>query len=334
MSGFERIELAQDKDGKGDEQEHRKSSNPFGGLIDGAKGLLNRGKRAVQDIDTDEIGQDLGRIGNQVGEQAKRIGGGLQERAEDYAQSGQRVINGEGTPEDRRKLIELGKDAAGLAAGGVPLGMVGDLLGRKGGGNGLVDDLLGRRSGGGMGDIETFLKQAVREVVPPRFDTLDFAKAGMENFALLDGDKNGFISREEVDTAKENQDLLKNNSQLVDVLDKDFDTLRKMSNDEWFSESKGIAKDDFVALRRARLEGTGFGVFGNAASGAWDSKYLSAAAGLGAGATSYGKVGIGKMGGRAAIATGAVLTAGAIYGSIDYATSRKENLETMISKLH
>ena len=166
-----------------------------------------------------------------------------------------------------------------------------------------------------------------------RLDTDGFVKAVDDNFKTLDADGNGFISKKEIDKAKEDPIFSLKNAFMMDVLSSDYDRLRNLSNDEWFSESSGISRSDMAALGKAKS--TGFGAMGAAAGSVGDNWFVPVVAAGGAAAASFGRVAeSSKIAGRAGLAALAGAAVTGIYGAIDYQTARKPNLQYMIEKLH
>lgn len=163
-----------------------------------------------------------------------------------------------------------------------------------------------------------------------RVNTAEFVQKVSENFDKLDFDHDGHISAADVKAVKEDDPIFSvANLHLMNFMEKNVDKLSNMSNDDWFSE-KGIARGDITALKDAK-EGTGYGVIGNALSGAWDGKYAALVAGLGAGI--IGSAGTAARAGRAGVATVGVMAVTGLYNGYDYYSNRKGNIEAMISEL-
>lgn len=101
-----------------DPQDPPRRKNPFGGLIDGAKGLVNKGKEGFEKLDEEHhIKDKAAQTGRIVGDVARGIGQNYAQQGKDLASSAQREINGQATPEDHKKLIGT---AANLYLGGAP----------------------------------------------------------------------------------------------------------------------------------------------------------------------------------------------------------------------
>lgn len=114
MGLFEFTELVQQQD----PQDPPKKRNPFGGLIDGAKGLVNKGKDQFEKLDEEHhIRDKASATGRVVGDVAKGVGQNYAQQGKDLANSAQRELSGQATPEDHKKLIGT---AAGLYLGGAP----------------------------------------------------------------------------------------------------------------------------------------------------------------------------------------------------------------------
>jgi|AGTN01.2.fsa_nt_gi hypothetical protein len=164
-----------------------------------------------------------------------------------------------------------------------------------------------------------------------RVDTLGFVAKVSENFDKLDVDKDGHISKADINSVKEDDPIFSvANLHLMNFMEKNMDKLSNMSNDDWFSESKGITRGDITALKEAK-EGTGYGVVGSALSGAWDGKYAAIAAGLGAGL--WGSASTAARAGRAGVAAVGVMAVTGLYDGYDYYSNRKGNIEAMLGEL-
>lgn len=182
--------------------------------------------------------------------------------------------------------------------------------------------------GGKLGDLfgkatEPFTKK----------DAAEFCQTVRDNFSKLDKDGNGFIDRDEIKAASKDFLFRVQNSYTLGILDKRYDDLRNCSNDEWFFESKGISLADINALDNARKNGTGFGAYmGAALDGITSSPTASIATGLGTagiakfayGASTLKAGGIGL--GSAALLMGS-------YGALDYYTSRKDHITSLLTEL-
>jgi hypothetical protein len=292
--------------------------NPFGGLIDGAKGLWGKTKEEVKKIDKDDIGNAVGKAGRVIGEGADRIGvGGVGQQAREIGGSSERLIKGNGTAADKERLINAGIEAGKLYVGGGSLNAAEQLM-KKSGAGASITDALGGLFGRGAKELT-------------RLDTLGFVNAVRDNWDTLDPDKDGFISIENIKSAKQDKIFALKNAHMMSVLESMYDPLSNCQNDEIGSEDNGITRADMRALEKGKLEGTGSGWLAAAGNGAWDSKYLAALAG---GGTAYLNAGGGaKMFSRGGLATAGVAAVGGIYGTIDYYSSRKGNIEKVIAEL-
>lgn len=319
--GERSFDLVQNVGDQGNQQDDgRGRKNPFGGLIDNAKGLFGKAKEEVQKIDKDDIGDAIGKAGRAVGQGADKIGmGGVGRSAEELAGSGERMVRGQGTAQDRERLIGAGIEAGKLAVGG---------------GTFQIAEQLARRSGvniPGIGGLGGIFDKGAREIT--RLDTLGFVKAVRDNWDTLDADKNGFISKEEIAKASEDSLFRYKNAHMLSILDTMHTELSNCQNDEIGSEKKGVSRGDIYALEKGKLEGTGFGGVGATFDGAWEAKYPALLAGGGTAWLNHGKVPTSKMLTRSGLVTLGVGAIGGAYGAIDYYGSRKENIEKVISEL-
>jgi len=305
--------------GDGNQQQEPKESghNPFGGLIDGAKGIFGKVKDEAQKINKEDVGNAIGKAGRAIGDGADKIGAtGIGQQARDLSGSGERVIKGQGTQADKEKLFNAGVEAGKLAVGGGSLNVADQVLKRSGGGS--LSDVIGGLFGKGAKELT-------------RLDTVGFVKSVRENWDVLDSDKDGFISQENIKAASQDKLFALKNAHMMSVLEQMYEPLSNCQNDEFGSEDNGITKADIRALEKGKIEGTGMG-FEAAGKGAWDAKYIAAIAG---GSTAYlnHAGGASKMFSRGGLATAGVLAVGGIYGAIDYYGSRKENIEKVIGEL-
>jgi len=309
-------------DGKQD-----KGRNPFGGLIDVTKDIYRKAEKEVRNIDTDKIGDAVGTAGRQIGQQADKIGAGdIGQQARDISGSAQRTIKGEGTQADRERLIGAGVEAGKLMMGGGTLTVADQLMKHgviPGGGKGGFNF-------GSLSSLGGIFKRGAQEIT--KVDTLGFVKSVRENWDRLDADNNGFITRTEAANAAGDKLFAIKNAHMLSVLDSMHDTISGCQNDELGSEDDGVTKGDILAIEKGKIEGTGFSGIGSFGKGAWDAKYATAAT---AGGTAYlSRAGsTGSMLTKGGIAAAAVLAVGGVYGTIDYYTSRKGNIEKVISEL-
>lgn len=163
-----------------------------------------------------------------------------------------------------------------------------------------------------------------------RVNTAEFVQNVSENFDKLDADKDGRISADDLKAVKADDPIFSvANLHLMNFMERNLGKLSNMSNDDLFSE-KGIARGDIDALGKAK-DGTGYGVLGNALSGAWDGKYAAIVAGAGAGIIGSGSAA--ARAGRAGIAVAGVAVVTGLYDGFDYYSNRKGNIEAMISEL-
>lgn len=309
--------------GDGDQQQEPKEPkrSPFGGLLDGAKDILGKAKTEVQKINKDDVGNAVGKAGRAIGEGADKIGAtGIGQQARDLTGSGERVIKGQGTQADKERLFNAGVEAGKLAVGGGSLNVAEQVL-KRGGGSGALNEVIG-----GLGGL--FGKGAKQLT---RLDTLGFVNAVRDNWDVLDPDKDGFISQENIKAASQDKLFALKNAHMMSVLEEMYEPLSNCQNDEFGSEDNGISKADIRALEKGKLEGTGFSAAA-AGEGALDAKYLAVIAG---GSTAYlnSAGGASKMLTRGGLATAGVLAVGGIYGAIDYYSSRKGNIEKVIGEL-
>jgi hypothetical protein len=307
-------------DGNQQPEQIEAKHNPFAGLIDGAKDLFGKAKTEVQKIDKKDVGDAVGKVGRVIGEGADKIGAnGIGQQAREISGSGERVIKGQGSQADRERLLNAGVEAGKLAVGGGSLNVAEQVLKRSGGGS--LGDVVG-----GLGGL---FGKGARELT--RLDTLGFVKSVRENWDVLDSDKDGYISSENIKAASQDKFFALKNAHMLSVLEEMYEPLSNCQNDEFGSEDNGISRADIRALEKGKLEGTGMG-FTAAGAGALDAKYIAAIAG---GSTAYlnHAGGASKMLSRGGLAAGGVLAVGGIYGAIDYYGSRKENIEKIIGEL-
>lgn len=303
------------------EQQQEDKKNPFGSVWDGAKGLWGKAKNEVQKIDKDDVGSAVGKAGRAIGDGAEKFGAGeIGRQAREIGGSSERMIKGNATQADRERLLNAGIEAGKLAVGGGSLNVAEQVL-KRGGGGSIAESISN-----GLGGL---LGRGAKEVT--KLDTQGFVKAVQDNWDTLDPDKDGFISMDNIKNASNDKIFALRNAHMLSVLESMYDTLSNCSNDEFGSENNGIAVGDIKAIEKGKMEGTGFGGVAAAADGAWDSKYV---AGLAGGGTAFlSRASGAKMFSRGGMAVGAVAAVGGIYGTIDYYSSRKGNIEKVISEL-
>ena len=271
-------------------------------------GLFHRGKKKVEeqvgDIDTEQIKEQAGRVGDALKDRAQQEVNGVR-RDVDQAKKGNYnpLIN---------RGIETGVNVGTFGAGGV----VGEVAKRFG---------LG-------GKITEFAEKKL--VQATRVDTQGFTKNLDEMFKTVDGNGDGFMDKGEIAAAQKDKVFWAQYAFTFKYLGDKYDDLQNLSNDEWFSEDNGISRADINALSKARESGTGFGAaLSNSFSNTWDTTWHAGVAGGAAGIGHAFLKGGGKSGRVGLIVGGIALAGGFVYDAADYMFSRRGKLETTIKDL-
>lgn len=292
-------------DGSGNSAQNRNFmedvSDKFGSFFRKAKTKV---EEQVRDIDTDQIKDQAGRIGQEIQGRAQREVEGVRRDVE-QAQKG-----------NPNPLINRGIDA-GIKAGsfGLAGGVTGEVAKRFG---------LGDKLGG-------FLGKGVEEIT--RVDTAGFVEKANTIFDRVDANKDGFMELSEIEEAKKDKVFWAQYAFTLKYLGDKYETLQNLNNDEWFREDNGVSKDDINALSKALKGGTGFGAgIGRAFDDTWDTTWKAGVVGVGTG------VGHAFLKGGASsriglIAGGIAFAGGFAHDSIDYMWNRKAKLETTIKDL-
>src|SRR4030095_2352228 len=168
-----------------------------------------------------------------------------------------------------------------------------------------------------------------------KVDAAELEKNFSKNMDKLDKDRDGFVTREELDKANDDLIFRITNAHMLKVLTKHDDTLQSLSNDEWGFENSGITLKDIQAARELTKSGLGFSTLvGSAFKTAFSGETLTAAGVLTAGgiATTLGSKALFGAASRVPLIAGLGLAAGAIgvsgvYGALEHQLSRKPKLE-------
>lgn len=285
-----------------------KASEIFHDVTSGIGGFLSRNKKKVEEqignIDTEQIKEQAGRIGGTVGQVARDMA--------------QQEVNGVRRDVDQARkgnyepLVRRGLEVGTFGAGGI----AGEVAKRFGLG-GKINDLA-----------EKGLVQATR------VDTAGFVKNLDEMFKTVDTNGDNFMDKAELEAARKDKIFWAQYAFTFKYLSDKYDELQNLSNDEWFSESKGISRNDVKALSNALEKGTGFGAaMGNAFNNTWETTWHAGVAGGAAGLGHAFLKGGGGSGRVGLIAGGIAFAGGLVHDTADYLLFRRGKLETTIKDL-
>jgi hypothetical protein len=285
-----------------------KAGEIFQDVSSSISGFWNRSKKKVEEqvgnIDTDQIKEQAGRIGESLGQVARDR---AQQEVDGVRRDVEQVRKGNYEP-----LIKRGIEAGTFGAGGI----AGEVAKRFG---------LG-------GKITEFAEQKL--VQATRVDTAGFVKNLDEMFKTVDANGDNFMDKAEIEAAQKDKILWAQHAFTFKYLGDKYDQLQNLSNDEWFSESKGISRDDVKALAKAVESGTGFGAgIGNAFKNTWETTWHAGVAGGAAGVGHAFLKGGGGSGRVGLIVGGIAFAGGFVHDAADYLLVRRGKLETTIKDL-
>ena len=174
-----------------------------------------------------------------------------------------------------------------------------------------------------------------------KVDAADLEKSFKDSQDTLDPNKDGFVTREEIEKASQNPFFSLTHAHMLAVLKTHYEVLQTLSNDEWGFENSGITVKDIEAAHELAQDGLGLGTLTRAATGsAFSSEALTTAGILSAGgiAASVGSKLIFGTATRVPAIAGLGLVAGVIglsggIGALRYQFSDKAKLEALLSDL-
>lgn len=285
-----------------------KASEIFHDVTTGISGFWNRNRKKVEEqignIDTDRIKEQAGRVGESLGQVAR-------ERAQQEVDGVRRDVD-QAKKGNYEPLIKRGIEVGTYGAGGI----AGEVAKRFGLG-GKITDLA-----------EKGIVQATR------VDTAGFVKNLDEMFKTVDTNGDNFMDRAELEAAQKDKIFWAQYAFSFKYLGDKYDELQNLSNDEWFTESKGISRNDVKALSKAVESGTGFGAgISNAFNNTWETTWHAGVAGGAAGlGHAFLKGGAGSA--RTGLIVGGIAFAGGlVHDTADYLLFRRGRLETTIKDL-
>jgi hypothetical protein len=103
-------------------------------------------------------------------------------------------------------------------------------------------------------ELGTAIENQIATFAP--VNTLDFVKNVNRSFDTLDADHDEFITKTDIEQARQDPRLRFELASTFKALDKHFDNIQTLNNDAFIFDDKGISRKDLAVLANAKLHGT------------------------------------------------------------------------------